>query len=165
MECVNSPIADCELALSTPLTQNVNAMDTPSPPTMAPKTINSECDHASHSLTPSPQYESDDPLSHHWNQSSKRPSFMLRRLSRSNNRQSGSGLWEFGCPVSDPLPEPRHEDDDILFVPEQFERGIEMFRVTRKKVNKRICWIDPVNACVGWDSKSSSKRIISRKLK
>jgi hypothetical protein len=61
--------------------------------------------------------------------------------------------------MSDPPPSPRREDDeDIVFVPEQFQEGIEMLRVTRKKVTKRICWIDPVNACVAWDSKSSSKR-------
>jgi hypothetical protein len=34
-----------------------------------------------------------------------------------------------------------------------------MLRVTRKKVTKRLCTIDPITACVAWDSKSSSKRI------
>ena len=124
----------------------------------------SEHDQASHSPSASPQYESDDPLSHHWNQSPKRFAFILRRLvSRSGHRrQSGSALWDFRSAVSDPPPEPcREEDDDIVFVSEQLQRGIEMLRVSRKKVTKRVCWIDPVGACVGWDSKSSSKRSTS----
>src|SRR5947207_11183652 len=39
-----------------------------------------------------------------------------------------------------------------------------MLRVTCKKFTKRICWIDPISACFGWDSKSSSKRSISRNI-
>ena len=115
----------------------------------------------SRSPSPSPQFETDDPLSHHWRQSPKRSSSLLRRLSRSGHRRSGSVPSDLRRTVSDPPPEPRREDDeDVVFVPEHFQRGIEMLRVTRKKVTKRLCTIDPVSACVAWDSKSSSKRII-----
>jgi hypothetical protein len=115
----------------------------------------------SRSPSPSPQYELDDPLSHHWRQSPKRSSSLLRRLSRSSgHRRSGSVPSDLRRTVSDPPPEPRREEDeDVVFVPEPLQRGIEMLRVTRKKVTKRLCTIDPQSACVAWDSKSSSKRI------
>jgi hypothetical protein len=59
---------------------------------------------------------------------------------------------------SDPPPRPRSADDeDVVFVPDQLQRGIEMLRVTRKKVTKRVCWIDAERACVAWDSKNSSR--------
>jgi hypothetical protein len=106
-----------------------------------------------------PNNDVDDPLSHHWRQSPKRASSLLRRLSLSSHRRSGSAPGELRRTVSDPPPSsPRKEDDeDMVHVPEPFQRGVEMLRVSRKKVNKRICWIDPVTACVGWDSKNSSK--------
>jgi len=114
----------------------------------------------SRSPSPSPQYEIEDPLSHHWRQSPKRSASLLRRLSRSGHRRSGSVPSDLRRTVSDPLAEPRREEeDDLVFVPEPLQRGIEMLRVTRKKVTKRLCTIDPITACVAWDSKSSSKRI------
>ena len=107
-----------------------------------------------------PPNESDDPLSHHWRQSPRRSSSLLRRLGRSNHRRSGSGSVDLRRTVSDPPPSPKKEDDeDMVHVPEQFQQGVEMLRFSRKKVTKRICWIDPVTACVGWDSKNSSKCI------
>ena len=112
-------------------------------------------------LTTTPTEEIDDPLSYHWRQSPKRSSSLLRRLSLGNHRKSGSLPADLQRSVSAPSPEPRWEDDDdIVHIPEQLQRGMEMLRVTRKKVTKRICWIDPVSACVAWDSKNSSKRIL-----
>ena len=118
----------------------------PSPPPPSPSAI-------------IPNNEAYDPLSHHWRQSPRRSSSLLRRLSRSSHRRSGSVPVDLRRTVSDPPPaSPRKEDDeDMVHVPEQFQRGVEMLRVSRKKVSKRICWIDPLTACVGWDSKNSSK--------
>ena len=161
------------LSLDTSSSGRPNAMNPPTPvvipPTPAGATTYPDRERAfsdppraqskSRSPSPSPQSEIDDPLSHHWRQSPKRSSSLLRRLSRSGHRRSGSVPSELRRAVSDPPPEPRREeDDDVVFVPELFQRGIEMLRVTRKKVSKRICTIDPVSACVAWDSKNSSKR-------
>jgi hypothetical protein len=135
-----------------------------SPPTPVGATAYSERERAfsdppqrPHPLTP--WREDDDPLLHHWRQSPRRSSSLLRRLSRSGQRRSISipGDAALRRTVSDPPPSPRQEDDDMVHVPEQFQRGVEMLRVSRKKVSKRICWIDPLTACVGWDSKSSAK--------
>jgi hypothetical protein len=162
------------LAVDTSSSGHVNAMVPPThvviPPTPAETTTYPERERAfsdpprsqsqSRSPSPSPQSEIDDPLSHHWRQSPKRSSSLLRRLSRSGHRRSGSVPSDLRRTISDPPAEPRREeDDDIVFVPEPLQRGIEMLRVTRKKVTKRLCTIDPITACVAWDSKSSSKRI------
>jgi hypothetical protein len=178
----NSLLADHDIAILT--SSNLNETVTPThviiPPTPVTQTTYSERERAfsdpqvTHSpLTPrtpspapspstTPQSEIDDPLSRHWRQSPKRSSSLLRRLSRTgSHRRSASVASELRRTLSDPPPSPRREDDeDIVFVPEQFQEGVEMLRVTRKKVTKRICWIDPINACVAWDSKSSSKRSI-----
>lgn len=107
-----------------------------------------------------PAEEIDDPLSYHWRQSPKRSSSLLRRLSRGSHRKTGSLPGDLHRSPSEPPPELRREDDDdIVHIPEQLQRGMEMLRVTRKKVTKRICSIDPVNGCVAWDSKDSSKSI------
>ena len=113
--------------------------------------------------TPTTEDE-DDPLSRHWRESPRRSSSLLRRLSRGGHRRSGSLPGDLRRTLSEPPPpSPRREDeDDIVFIPEQLQRGMEMLRVTRKKIAKRICWIDPATACVAWDTKPSSKRIISR---
>lgn len=166
------------LSLDISSSEQPNAMNPPTPiiipPTPAGATSDPEQERAfsdplralsthsnSRSPSPSPQYEIDDPLSHHWRQSPKRSSSLLRRLSRSGHRRSGSVPSDLRRTLSDPPPpEPRREEDeDVVFVPEPFQRGIEMLRVTRKKVTKRLCTIDPVSACVAWDSKNSSKRI------
>jgi len=109
----------------------------------------------------SPQFEIDDPLTQHWQQSPKRSSFIIRRLSRSTNRRSLS----FPCEAAS-MPPTEHwmEEEDVVYVSQQFQQGVEMLRVTRKKVTKRICWIDPVTACVGWDSKNSSKRTVNSQM-
>ena len=113
-------------------------------------------------MTPTTEDE-DDPLSRHWRESPRRSSSLLRRLSRGGHRRSGSLPGDLRRTLSDPPPpSPRKEDeDDIVFIPEQLQRGMEMLRVTRKKIAKRICWIDPATACVAWDTKPSSKRILS----
>ena len=116
----------------------------------------SEADLVSRSPSISPQFEIEDPLTQHWQQSPKRGSFIIRRLTRNNNRRSISVI-----PPSPSDPDPsKEEEDDMVWVPQQFQEGVEMLRVTRKKVTKRVCWIDPTSACVGWDSKSSSKRTV-----
>ena len=110
-------------------------------------------------ITPTTEDE-DDPLSRHWRESPRRSSSLLRRLSRGGHRRSGSLPGDLRRTLSDPPPSsPRREDEeDIVFIPEQLQRGMEMLRVTRKKITKRICWIDPATACVAWDTKPSSKR-------
>jgi hypothetical protein len=134
------------------------ATQSSAPSTPATETY-SEADVASRSPSISPQFEIDDPLTQHWQQSPKRSSYIIRRLTRSNNRRSISITTR---PLSELPPDTlKEEEDDIVYVPPQFQAGIEMLRVTRKKVTKRICWIDPVTACVGWDSKSSSKCTLS----
>jgi len=112
--------------------------------------------------TPSPPAtEISDPLETHWKQSPKRSSSLLRRLSRSGHRRSSSIPGELRRTSSDPAPDSRREEDDdiVPFVADKLQQGMEMLRVTRKGITKRICWIDPVRACVAWDSKNSSKRI------
>ena len=158
---------------------NTNAMNTPSQVVMSPLPLSSPSysererafsepeysqyfkdipPSASPPLASTPNEEIDDPLSHHWRQSPKRSSSLFRRLSRSSHRRSGSLPGDLRRSLSDPAPESRKEDEeDVFSVPEQLQRGMEMLRVTRKKVTKRICWIDPISACVAWDSKNSSK--------
>jgi hypothetical protein len=170
----SSLLTEFGLSLDTSPSTRFNAMNRPThvlvPPTPAGATMYPERERAfsdplgsqpqSRSPSPSPQYEIDDPLSHHWRQSPKRSSSLLRRLSRSGHRRSGSVPSDLRRTVSDPPPEPRREeDDDVVFIPDSLQQGIEMLRVTRKKVTKRLCTIDPVSACIAWDSKSSSKRI------
>jgi hypothetical protein len=101
--------------------------------------------------------EADDRLSHHWRETPRRSSSLLRRLSRSNHGRSSSLPSELRRSHSDPPPRSRGDEDDAVFIPEQLQRGMEMLRVTRKKVTKRICSIDPIKACVSWDSKNSSR--------
>ena len=117
-------------------------------------------------ITPTTEDE-DDPLSHHWRESPRRSSSLLRRLSRGGRRRSGSlAGGDLRRTLSEPPPASPHreDEDDIIFIPEQLQRGMEMLRVTRKKIAKRICWIDPATACVAWDTKPSSKRIPLHKL-
>jgi hypothetical protein len=110
------------------------------------------------SASTTPTEELDDPLYRHWTQSPKQSTSLLRRLSRGSHRRVGSASGDLQRTFSDPPADLRNEDeDDIVFIPEPLQRGMEMLRVTRKKVTKRICWIDPINACVAWDSKNSSK--------
>jgi len=105
-----------------------------------------------------PTEEASDPLSVFWKQPPKQSSSLFRRLSRSGHRKSNSSPGELCQVLSEPPPDVRRdEEDDVVHVPEHFQKGIEMLRVTRRKITKRICSIDPVNACVRWDSKESSK--------
>ena len=99
--------------------------------------------------------EASDPLSVFWKQPPKRSSSLFRRL---GHRKSNSSPGDLHQVSSEPPPGLRQdEQDDVVHVPEHFQKGIEMLRVTRRKITKRICAIDPVNACVRWDSKESSK--------
>jgi len=110
------------------------------------------------SASTTPAEELDDPLYRHWIQSPKQSSTILQRFGRSNHRRVGSSPADLQQTLSDPPANLRNEDeDDVVFIPEPLQRGMEMLRVTRKKVTKRICWIDPISACVAWDSKNSSK--------
>jgi hypothetical protein len=94
-----------------------------------------------------------------WKQPPKQSSSLFRRLSRTGHRKSNSSPGDLTRSLSDrSAPLNREDDEDVVLVPQHLQRGIEMLRVTRKKVTKRICSIDPVNACVSWDSKDSSKR-------
>jgi hypothetical protein len=143
----SKPYTERERAFSEPqiAAHRQNISPSPSPPPASTSTPNDELD---------------DPLSHHWRQSAKRSSSLLRRLSRSGHRRSGSSPGDLRRTLSDPIPpEFKQEEEDTVFIPDQLQRGMEMLRVTRKKVTKRICWIDPISACVAWDSKNSSKRI------
>jgi hypothetical protein len=111
-------------------------------------------------LTDSGTYtdEPSDPLSVLWKQPPKQSSSLFRRLSR-GHRKSNSSPGDLKRSLSDrSAPVNREDEEDVVLVPQHLQRGIEMLRVTRKKVTKRICSIDPVNACVSWDSKDSSKR-------
>lgn len=116
-------------------------------------------------MTPTTEDE-DDPLSRHWRESPRRSSSLLRRLSLGGHRRTGSLPVDLRRTLSDPpTPSPRKEDeDDIVFIPEPLQCGMEMLRVTRKKITKRICWIDPATACVAWDTKPSSKCIPSYEI-
>ena len=105
-----------------------------------------------------PTEEANDPLSVFWKQPAKQSSSLFRRLSRSGHRKSNSSPADLHQTLSEPPPDlHRDEEDDVVHVPEHFQKGIEMLRVTRRKITKRICSIDPINACVRWDSKESSK--------
>jgi hypothetical protein len=107
-----------------------------------------------------------DPLAVLWKQPPKQSSSLFRRLSRTGHRKSSSSPDSLKRSLSErSVPVNREDEEDVVLVPQHLQRGIEMLRVTRKKVTKRICAIDPVNACVSWDSKDSSKRAssISRK--
>lgn len=110
-----------------------------------------------------PNSEPEDPLSYQWRQSPKRSFALLRRLS--GHRRSRSLPADLGEMVSDPGLRRRLEqdDDNVAFVPEQLRQGMEMLRVKRKGIEKRICWIDPINAYVAWDSKNSARCMYSAK--
>jgi hypothetical protein len=178
----NSLTNDHEIVLTPPTIssrlhkQEVNAMSPPThvviPPTPVTAITNTERDRPSSepeislpSLTPSssppqttPYDELDDPLSEQWRQSPKLSYPLLRRLS--GHRRSKSLTGDLQGTASNPAPEHRREnddDDDIVLIPAQLQGGMEMLRVTRKKITKRICWIDPISACVAWDSKNSSR--------
>jgi hypothetical protein len=108
-----------------------------------------------------PTEEPNDPLSILWKQPPKQSSSLFRRLSRSHSghRKSNPSPADLHQTLSDLPPALLQEDeDDVVLIPQPLQKGIEMLRVTRKKFTKRICRIDPVNACVSWDSKDSSKR-------
>jgi hypothetical protein len=109
------------------------------------------------SASTTPTEELDDPLYRHWTQSPKQSTSLLRRLSRGSHRRVGSSPGDIQRTFPDPPADLRNEDEDDIVIPELLQRGMEMLRVTRKKVTKRICWIDPINAYVAWDSKNSSK--------
>lgn len=132
-------------AQSEPDYPNPPLSSTPSPP---PQQIRSP------TLTTS-NVEPDDL----WNQPPRRSSSLLRRLSRPGvHRKSSSSPTDLRRTVSDSPPEVCLEDeDDTVFIPEQLQRGMEMIRVTRKGWTKRVYLIDPINACVSWNSKKCNR--------
>lgn len=90
-----------------------------------------------------------------WNQPPRRSSSLLGRFGRSaTHRRSSSSPTDLRSTFTDSPPEVYREDeDDIVFIPEQLQQGMEMVRVSRKGFTKRIYRIDPINACVSWNSK------------
>ena len=122
---------------------NPSLSSTPSPP---PPQIRTN--------TPTTSNENPDDL---WNQPSRRSSSLLKRFSPGSRRRSGSPS-DLRRTLSDSPPELfREDEDEIVFVPEQLQRGMEMVRVTKKGPTKRFYWIDPIDAYVAWNSK---KRIL-----
>jgi hypothetical protein len=183
----NSHPADHEIVMtppaipSQPPQQEVSTMSPPThviiPPTPVAPTTNNEQDRPSSepenflsATTPlsSPpsstsSNELNDPLSEQWRQPPRLFSPLFRRLS--GHRRTRSLPGDLQGTVSNLAPDRRHEnDDDIMSIPGQLLRGMEMLRVTRKKITKRICWIDPISACVAWDLKNSSKCMCSTKI-